>query len=234
MFSALARAPAIHEYVSLRKLVWIDLLAVIIAVAGLLSILPNIGVLITSVISHANPSNVGTLAMLRLLTILVGVGLLTTFARSNSQATDSAGRAANTNEPLASRAPGDSNAQLVPPIILLVSCDPMRVDLLQPALIDAGFAAPVVRDGKQALAQVDRLAPKLIIIERHLPDTDGLVLCQQIHTRLDVPVIIIDLSATIDDIVAALDYGADDVLAGVSTPPELIARVRAILRRITR
>jgi DNA-binding response OmpR family regulator len=110
----------------------------------------------------------------------------------------------------------------------------MRVDLLRPALIDAGFAVLVVGDGKQALAQVERLAPNLIIIERHLPDTDGLVLCQQIHARLDVPVIIIDLSATIDDIVAALDYGADDVLAGVSTPPELIARVRAILRRITR
>jgi DNA-binding response OmpR family regulator len=115
--------------------------------------------------------------------------------------------------------------------ILLVIHDRMRVDRLQPVLIASGYAVLVVRDGQQALDQIAHLSPNLVMIERDLPDISGLVLCQQIHAWLDIPIIMIAFSTTINDIVAGLDSGADDVLSSVSTPSEVLARVRAILRR---
>lgn len=117
--------------------------------------------------------------------------------------------------------------------ILLVIHDRLRVNLLQPVLIASGYAVLVVRDGRQALAQIAQQSPNLVIIERDLPDINGLVLCQQIHAWLDIPIVIIAFSTTINDIVAGLDCGADDVLSSASTPSEVIARVRAILRRTT-
>jgi DNA-binding response OmpR family regulator len=104
--------------------------------------------------------------------------------------------------------------------ILLVIHDRLRVNLLQPVLIASRYAVLVVRDGRQALAQIAQQSPNLVIIERDLPDTNGLVLCQQIHARLDIPIVIIAFSATINDIVAGLDCGADDVLSSASTPSE--------------
>ncbi len=118
--------------------------------------------------------------------------------------------------------------------VVLVAHDPALVRWLQPSLANAGFAVRVAGDGRRAAELTREQRPDLLVIERQLPDVDGLALGQLLRAQAHVPIMIVAAHATPDDTVAALDRGADDVLTEQCSPGELIARMRSILRRCAR
>jgi heavy metal response regulator len=99
-------------------------------------------------------------------------------------------------------------------------------------LTEAGYAVDLASDGAEALYWVAIAEYDLIILDVMLPDTDGISLCDQIRKRgLHTPVLMVTARDTIDDRVAGLDSGADDYLIKPFAFAELLARVRALLRR---
>ncbi|GIW11625.1 MAG: DNA-binding response regulator [Dehalococcoidia bacterium] len=117
------------------------------------------------------------------------------------------------------------------PCLLLVDDDPAVLRGLSRALTYGGYAVLTAPDGETALALLEREEPALIILDIVLPDIDGLTLCQRIRTFSHVPVLMLTARDTIPDRVAGLDQGADDYLVKPFALDELLARVRALLRR---
>src|SRR5690348_1069067 len=93
------------------------------------------------------------------------------------------------------------------------------------------YQVDIARDGAEALSKYDAGKPELIVLDLMLPDMDGLEVCRQIRSSSDVPILM--LTARDDDLdkIAGLEVGADDYLTKPFNPRELVARVRAILRR---
>jgi len=114
--------------------------------------------------------------------------------------------------------------------ILIIEDDPnvgqMMVDVLQ----DAGYRALHVLTGAGAKVEVDRERPDLILLDLHLPDTDGLILCADLHARAKVPIIVVSASSAKRDTILAFKLGADDFIAKPFDVDYLLARVEAILR----
>ncbi len=100
-------------------------------------------------------------------------------------------------------------------------------------LKNAGFTVRTAATGGEALAQVNAQLPDLIVLDLMLPDIDGIEICKRVRQRSDVPVLM--LTARDDDIdkIIGLEVGADDYLTKPFNPRELVARVKAILRRAT-
>jgi DNA-binding response OmpR family regulator len=97
----------------------------------------------------------------------------------------------------------------------------------------AGYAVVTAGDGRQALAMAqDTPAPDLIVLDRMLPQLDGLSVCRTLRARSDVPIIMLTARVTEDDRLEGLDEGADDYVTKPFSPRELVARVRAVLRRL--
>jgi DNA-binding response OmpR family regulator len=158
-----------------------------------------------------------------MMAVLLNVGLLKTWARISAAA-------AAANGPQTQSASDSADAQ---PTIVLAARDPGLVNWLQPPLARAGFAVQVASDREEALALAQQQQMDLLLIERQLPG-DVLDLCRLLRSQLRVPIVIIAAQDIQDDIVAALDSGVDDVLTASCSPPEVVARVRGILRRAAR
>jgi DNA-binding response OmpR family regulator len=94
----------------------------------------------------------------------------------------------------------------------------------------AEYTVLVGGSGQEALELLDK-HPDLVVIERRLPDVDGLELCRLLHDQSHAPIVMFAPSADKRDTILALENGADDVIDDVSSPPVLVARVRAVLRR---
>ena len=118
--------------------------------------------------------------------------------------------------------------------ILLVDDEPNIIDLAQMYLSQEGYDILTATDGQQALQQVEDTMPDLIVLDLMLPEVDGWEVCRQIRARSDVPIVM--LTARNDDVdkIVGLELGADDYLTKPFNPRELVARVRAILRRVER
>jgi DNA-binding response OmpR family regulator len=115
--------------------------------------------------------------------------------------------------------------------ILLVDDDAMLIEVTAFALRRAGFLVVPATDGEQALRAWADEQPDLIILDIQLPGKDGLALCREIRASSRVPIILLTVRNSDDDIVHGLEIGADDYLTKPFSPRQLIARARAVLRR---
>jgi DNA-binding response OmpR family regulator len=116
--------------------------------------------------------------------------------------------------------------------ILVVDDEPAIVQVIRERLEREGFAAMAAGSGETALAAVEGEAPDLIILDLMLPDLDGFEVLRRLRrTGQDMPVIILTARDDDVDVVVGLELGADDYVVKPFNPRELVARVRAVLRR---
>ncbi len=94
-----------------------------------------------------------------------------------------------------------------------------------------GYLVYVAGNGREGLALAERAKPALVVLDLMLPDISGEEICREIRTRSDVPILMLTAKVSEDERVAGLALGADDYLTKPFSPRELVARVRAILRR---
>jgi len=120
-------------------------------------------------------------------------------------------------------------------LILLVDDEPNILQLARMYLEREGYRVASVGDGQAALEAVTRLRPALMVLDIMLPRLDGLEICRRLRAQ-DDPVSILILTARDEDIdkILGLELGADDYLTKPFNPRELVARVKAILRRTDR
>lgn len=117
------------------------------------------------------------------------------------------------------------------PCIAIVEDEPDLASLMSDYLRRAGYRTSVFDNGAQALQAFRRELPDFVVLDLMLPDLDGLVLCRELRRFSDVPVMIVTARVEEVDRLLGLDSGADDYLCKPFSPRELVARVRAILRR---
>jgi len=118
--------------------------------------------------------------------------------------------------------------------VLVVDDERNIVDLARLYLEQEGFQVETAGDGAKALAMIERQMPALIVLDLMLPGVDGWEVCRRVRATSDVPILM--LTARDDDIdkIVGLELGADDYMTKPFNPRELVARVKAILRRSTR
>jgi two-component system, OmpR family, alkaline phosphatase synthesis response regulator PhoP len=109
--------------------------------------------------------------------------------------------------------------------------DAKHAELLRRYLEREGHTAVIVPDGRAAIDEVRRRAPDLLILDLMMPGLDGLDVCRILRTDYDLPILMVTARSTEADLVLGLDLGADDYLTKPCSPRELMARVRALLRR---
>ncbi|HEX8169755.1 MAG TPA: response regulator transcription factor [Thermoanaerobaculia bacterium] len=119
----------------------------------------------------------------------------------------------------------------MPPSILVVEDELLTRRTLQSVLEQDGFTVITAGTIAEALAEVGRRAFDLILLDLMLPDGDGLTACRRIRARHQMPIIILTTRRELDDRVKGLETGADDYVAKPFEPREIVARVRAQLRR---
>lgn len=115
--------------------------------------------------------------------------------------------------------------------ILVIDDEPGMVRLITLYLQQAGFTVVSAMTGSAGLEAVARHAPDLIVLDIGLPDIDGYAVCRHLRTTVDTPIIMLTARGEPRDRIAGLEGGADDYLAKPFQPDELVARVRAVLRR---
>ncbi len=115
--------------------------------------------------------------------------------------------------------------------ILVVDDDPQLRSLVGLALERAGFAVVTAADGQSALMQAAREVPDLIVLDQGLPELDGLEVCRRIRAKSDVPITFLTARDDELDRVLGLELGADDYVTKPFSPRELVARIKAILKR---
>ena len=120
------------------------------------------------------------------------------------------------------------------PHVLIVEDEPPLVELLSYNLEKAGFQIHIARDGEEALLAVEERKPDLILLDWMLPYVSGIEICRRIRRNPEtrnVPIIILTARGEEDDRIRGLEAGADDYVVKPFSPSELVARVRAVLRR---
>ena len=115
--------------------------------------------------------------------------------------------------------------------VLVVDDEPKIVDVVHDYLREAGFAVTTAPDGELALERARSLRPDLVVLDLGLPGIDGLDVARELRRHSTVPIIMLTARGDELDRVLGLELGADDYLVKPFSPRELVARVRAILRR---
>ena len=118
--------------------------------------------------------------------------------------------------------------------VLVVEDEEALSDLLSYNLEKEGFEVAICRDGDDALIMVEEGAPDLVLLDWMLPNVSGIEICRQLRARVEtkeVPVIMLTARGEEDDRVRGLDLGADDYITKPFSMTELVARMKAILRR---
>jgi DNA-binding response OmpR family regulator len=128
-------------------------------------------------------------------------------------------------------APSDPVSTEHTPRILVVDDEQPILDFIEMGLQYEGYAVCVAADGHNALDKARREPPDLVILDVMLPGIDGLEVCRRLRAQSDVPIIMLTARGDVDDRVAGLESGADDYLPKPFMFKELLARVRAQLRR---
>ena len=120
----------------------------------------------------------------------------------------------------------------VEPAILVVDDDASIRRMLDRTLSAEGYVVAAAADGGAALAAVEQAVPDLVVLDVAMPGLDGLAVCRRLRAKgLAVPVLLLTARDAVQDRVAGLDAGADDYLMKPFATEELLARVRALLRR---
>ena len=123
---------------------------------------------------------------------------------------------------------------LVKPFVLIVEDEQALVTLLRYNFEAAGYEVATALDGEEAMLAISERRPDLIVLDWMLPSISGLEVCRQVRRKpetRDVPVIMLTARGEEADRVRGLDSGADDYVTKPFSPTELVARVRAVLRR---
>ena len=115
--------------------------------------------------------------------------------------------------------------------ILAVDDDPQILDLLKRGLAYEGYRVDTAADGPAALASARDNPPDLVVLDWMLPGMDGLEVCRRLRAGSDMPILLLTAKTGVPDRVTGLDSGADDYLVKPFNFDELLARVRALLRR---
>lgn len=116
--------------------------------------------------------------------------------------------------------------------ILVVDDDPKIVEVVSLYLKREGYRVWAAYDGYQALEMAREKRPDLIVLDLMLPGLDGMDVCRLLRDESDVPILMLTARASDEDKLRGFDVGADDYLTKPFNPRELVARVRAILRRV--
>jgi len=115
--------------------------------------------------------------------------------------------------------------------VLVVEDDAEIADVLRRFLRQEGHEVRTAVDGEEALPAASEFVPDLVILDLGLPGLDGVEVCRQLRAGGDVPILILTARTELDDRVEGLDSGADDYLMKPFERQELVARIRALLRR---
>jgi DNA-binding response OmpR family regulator len=117
--------------------------------------------------------------------------------------------------------------------IVLVEDDIRLAEMLSEYLGEAGFRVTIAGNGAAALEQLANADYAAVVLDLTLPDMDGLDVCRQLRAKSDTPVLMLTARGDATDRIVGLEIGADDYLPKPFQPRELLARLRAILRRRT-
>jgi DNA-binding response OmpR family regulator len=115
--------------------------------------------------------------------------------------------------------------------VLVIDDDLALSDVIAFTLRRAGFEVLTAYDGQSGYDRWLADLPDLVVLDIKLPLIDGLTLCKRIRTQRSTPVIILSVQGADEDVVHGLDIGADDYLAKPFSPAQLVARIKAVLRR---
>jgi two-component system, OmpR family, response regulator MprA len=115
--------------------------------------------------------------------------------------------------------------------ILVIEDEPQIADLLRRGLLYEGYTVEITGDGEAGLSAARDRAPDLVLLDLMLPGVDGLTVCKRLRSGSSVPILILTAKDAVPDRVAGLDAGADDYVIKPFSFDELLARVRALLRR---
>src|SRR5688500_5456666 len=115
--------------------------------------------------------------------------------------------------------------------VLLVEDEDSFIEALTVGLSREGFRVQVARDGSEALALFDAVDPDLVLLDVMLPKVSGIDVCRELRQRSQVPIIMVTAKSAEIDTVVGLEVGADDYVTKPYRLRELVARIRAVLRR---
>lgn len=117
------------------------------------------------------------------------------------------------------------------PRVMLVEDEEAFIEALQVGLAREGFEVVVARDGAEALANFDEWSPDIMLLDVMLPKVSGTDVCREIRKKSQVPIIIVSAKGSEVDAVVGLEVGADDYIVKPYRLRELVARMRAVMRR---
>lgn len=118
--------------------------------------------------------------------------------------------------------------------ILVVEDEPKLASVLSDYLRAAGYGVHVLADGREVVPRVRDRAPALVLLDLMLPGKDGLAVCRELRSFTEVPVIMVTARTEEIDRLLGLELGADDYVCKPYSPREVVARVKAVLRRLER
>ena len=118
--------------------------------------------------------------------------------------------------------------------ILIIEDEIKLATLLADYLRQADYQVAMVHDGNEALEAFQQQQPDLVLLDLMLPGKDGLTICREIRQQSDVPVVMVTAKVEEIDRLLGLELGADDYICKPFSPREVVARVKAILRRVQR
>jgi len=117
--------------------------------------------------------------------------------------------------------------------ILVVDDEDKIVEVVKSYLENSGYIVYTAYNGRQALEMYERINPSLIILDLMLPDLSGEEICKTLRRRSSVPIIMLTAKVEEEDVLRGLDIGADDYVTKPFSPRQLVARVGALLRRVS-
>ncbi|GAH26449.1 unnamed protein product, partial [marine sediment metagenome] len=120
------------------------------------------------------------------------------------------------------------------PRILVVDDEPGVIRALQASLEANGFEILTATDGSEALEVIDKELPDLLILDIIMPKMDGFEVCRRVRQRSEIPIIMLSARQSEEDKVQCLNLGSDDYISKPFSMNEVVARVKAVLRRTTR
>ena len=115
--------------------------------------------------------------------------------------------------------------------ILIIEDEKKIASLVKDYLTSAGFKTTCLLSGDQAVEKIKTLQPTLVLLDLMLPGTDGITICREVRKFSDIPIIMVTAKVEEVDRLVGLEIGADDYICKPFSPREVVARVKAVLRR---